>query len=118
MTQTNTILFLFQRLMLKYRPRKFSFDPKTKRSYVCGEESSDGPMFTKFFKNGVVVNKKANSSSTDDSSGANEIMTLSFLKSELTSNQDEDYDMSIDSDSDINESNDEAKTDEDAAEAP
>lgn len=73
-----------------YRPRKFSFDPKAKKLFHCTENDTYAESFHKFYKNGKIVNNDDANTAVDDMSGTEEPTLLSFLKSELTSEPDQD----------------------------
>ena len=77
-----------------YRPRKFSFDPKSKKAYMCCENDEGTPDFTRFYHNGVVWKNKNVNGNLVTSETNDEITTISFLKSELLSSHNDDDDSS------------------------
>lgn len=82
--------FIYHSYLTKYRPRKFSFDPKQKKMFSWSEVSPSGSPVPKFYHNGKLVSNDEVNSEQSDWTSSEQPTLLSFLKRELVSDVDDE----------------------------
>ena len=71
-----------------YRPRKFSFDPKLKKLFSYSEIEANDKPFPNFYENGRLVSNSKSDLELADTNSSDQPTLISFLKSELMSDLD------------------------------